>query len=154
MIRLSLWAFRGTTTQAKCHFHPILSRVVLSMSLITLYDNPDHLAQIVFYRLIHCEITLFLLSILYYLEESHCVPLMLRKWGVMCYLFEGINYLGFSVVEVCLFSHFYFSLFLSVWMHEYVFYNLDYNTNAGLFCCSNFSHLVYLEFCHLAPVYL
>lgn len=76
-----------------------------------------------------------------------CFP----PWGDSIY----INCLEFFCIEICLFSpiDLFIHLFISVWVHRYLFYTLDYNTLYHyLFCCSSCSSFGHQELFQLAPV--
>lgn len=57
MVRLGLWVFRKMVTEVKCHSHHIASRVhPVNMTSITV--DLDHLAEGVFVRFLHHELSL------------------------------------------------------------------------------------------------
>ena len=59
MIRLGLWGSRRKTTEMKCRPRHIISGDVLSTWVTTVDVNFDHLAQVVFVRLLRCKLIFF-----------------------------------------------------------------------------------------------
>lgn len=131
MIRLRLWIVGRKTTQVKCRFHHIVSSAYAVSLTRHCLRWPEHLAEAVFgfsavKLLPHPHTLLFKRKSLHAAHTSggsYVSPL----WGQSIY----INYLEFLCTRdlICPFSSIYLfhPLFISSWIHEYLFCTLGYN---------------------------
>lgn len=74
-----LQLLRGKNRETKCHYHHIISKGTHSTWLITVDVNFDHPAVIELSRLLHCKLTFFPLSILYFLAIIYYVHSTLKQ---------------------------------------------------------------------------
>lgn len=125
------------TTEIKCHFHHIISKVCLTINVIYhFWCWPWSPGRGTVWKLLHCKATLFTLFLhrtfgrwapwaaLTYGVWSH-VPFL---WGWRIYT----NYLKFFCMgDLCLLPHlyvyFFTHLFIFVWTDACVFYAFHYN---------------------------
>lgn len=78
---------RGKTPFSSNHFKGTYYQQNLTVDI-----DLDHLAEVVFVRILHCKVTLsppFHLSLLHFSERSHFVQPILNKWGVTFLLLQG-----------------------------------------------------------------
>lgn len=84
MIRLKLRVLGRKTTEVKGQFHHIISKVHTIHILPTVNVTLDHLAEVLFVRVLHSKVTLLPtpppLPLTYSLERSHYAQPTLKEW--------------------------------------------------------------------------
>lgn len=111
IIKLRLWVLWKKITEVKYPFHQSYQGYILSTWLITIDVDFDHLAEVVFVRILNCQVFLFSPHFnTAPLEESHYIQCTLRV-GRCALFIEGEVFtwitLDSSVWENCLFSLIY-----------------------------------------------
>ena len=85
-----LRVFGNKITDVRVHFHQILSKTH-AINMIYIVDvDLTHLAELVFIRFLHCQVTLFPLLILHSLIGMHSPHL---RSGELCFISLWIHYL-------------------------------------------------------------
>lgn len=141
---MEVMCFWGKTTEVNWYSHHISSSNILPTWLITVDIDLDHLADVVLFRSLHCQVTPLPPSVLLSLEGSHYYSPHLG--GVMLHLLKvavptempGNS----SAWRLCLFSPSYLLIqsFVSICIHGYLFYTCGYNPIlCYLFFCSEWS---------------
>lgn len=69
LIWLGLQVLGDKTREVKCYSHPVISRLHTINVFITVDIDPEHLAEVVFFRFSHCTITLLFLPFCTVLSE-------------------------------------------------------------------------------------
>lgn len=131
------------------HFHRLISRVhnikMTSLLMLILITQLRQCLQAFIVKL-----SFFPLVILFSQERSLYAESPLKEWGVTLHLLEAgifMNFMEFFRMGSCFFSPTYVlfnHIFISVWIHGYLFYILCYNLNTTLLIllsdCSSFGH--------------
>lgn len=126
--------FRNKSRRGGFIFIRVCQKYMLSTWLIIVDVDFDNLAELVFVRFLHCQVTLSPLPLLHSLNGCPCAQPTLKEWGdvlCLCGWITYINYWKFFAWESCPFfpNLFIYSViyFLLVWAHGYLFWTLNYN---------------------------
>lgn len=138
---------RRKTTEAKSHCHHILSRAHAVDVSDSCMADLDHLAAAVFLRFVRCEATLFLSPFHHNPRKKVTKPsreLCSTSWRAGIY----IHYLELFRFDFCFSTYLFNHLFMTLLIHEHLFYTFGYNpilTQAVVSSSSYYEEFDYIQ---------
>ena len=92
MIKLELWVLGKKSTEVRCHFCYIISRVQTIKLLMTVDADSDHLSQVMVIRLLLCKLAIFFSFNIENLSSFLCCTYQqLFLWIMKQYLTKWLN---------------------------------------------------------------